>query len=437
MVDINIESVWPKYGLTETPFSTEPLRLFGTLPIQKVFAGREKEIQELGRRINSSRSTRSLIVGEPGVGKTTYGNYVRWLLCRKTPKNSIFVTPPVEIKFQNTWNAQQFLKSTLSAILNANTVFDWKNNGLEINTLKELDQYIVSKKHLGVGVSASVLGSGIGGQYVPTLTLPTDISIEILEDFFIKILREIRDQGKSLVIQYNNLETVENDNLASLLISIRDYLQIDGLHTIFLGPPESISSFEKYPQVRSVFSNPILLDELDVDRVIEILKKRCEALKLEDGQYIPPYEEESINFLHRMLNGNIRFIFMVLNDTITFLANEAPCSIRIKDIQYYGIDQSKKQIDHLSENERKVLFALYEKKELSVTDLSKETKISVQNLSTNELRSLKDKGYIATFKNADDRRYTLVRLSQVTELIIKCSTEKIGDCKDSQTQLKS
>jgi hypothetical protein len=52
-----LDIVWPKYGLRESPYSTSPLRLVGILPIQKVFCGRKEEVDSLKKTIYSSNST--------------------------------------------------------------------------------------------------------------------------------------------------------------------------------------------------------------------------------------------------------------------------------------------------------------------------------------------------------------------------------------------
>ena len=74
---LELEIVWPKYGLKQSPYSTSPMRLLDILPIQKVFCGRKEEVLLLKRIINSTLSTRNLIIEEFGVGKTTFANYVQ------------------------------------------------------------------------------------------------------------------------------------------------------------------------------------------------------------------------------------------------------------------------------------------------------------------------------------------------------------------------
>ena len=386
-MDLNFDfsSIWLKYGLQETPYSTSPLRLFGTLRIEKVFSNREQEIKALGVCISSASSTRTLITGEPGVGKTTFCNYLRWLLCRKDFEQSRFLTTPVELKVQNNWNNKQFLRSSLASIYNANIIFDWKKQGVQIAAFNDLEGYIKATKGKHVGGGAQILGSGGSIDYGGTLTLPDDVSSEVLEDFFLRIIKEINMQGKAVILQYNNLENVETERLANLLKSVREYLQIDGLHTLFLGPSESLSAVEMYPQVHSVFGKTIFLDPLDELQVLEILKKRCEALKVPDGNYIPPYSDDTIKSLYKILNKNIRFVFKILDDVTNRAGENAPCKISLEDIQSYSKEESQKKLENLTDNEKKVLSALLDKNGLSQGELAEITKISSSNLSNKEL----------------------------------------------------
>src|SRR3989344_5268458 len=85
-------SVWAKYGLRESPYSTSPIRILSILPIEKVFCGRTEDVKKLKRIITSKNSTRTLIIGDFGVGKTTFVNYVRWLFAIRPSIESKYLT---------------------------------------------------------------------------------------------------------------------------------------------------------------------------------------------------------------------------------------------------------------------------------------------------------------------------------------------------------
>ena len=420
MEEIIFENIWEKYGLKETPYSTSPLKLVGILPIEKVFANRVKELKELGSRIVSASSTRTLIIGAPGVGKTTFCNYLRWHLCRKERENSKFLTTPVELKVDDNWDNKQFLRSSLAAIYNASIIFNWD----KFKTLSDLEAYIKSTKIKSQQGGGQVAGCGLSIGYGETMTLPNDIPAEILEDFFLRILKEIRSKGKGLILQYNNLENVDVEKLAKLLQSIREYLQIDGLHALFLGPEESLSAVEKYTQVHSVFGKTLLLNNLTDRQVLEVLSKRCESLKLADGRYIAPYQESTVKELYRMLNGNIRLMFKILDDAALAFPKNAPCAITLKEIKIYSKEEAQKSLFNLNDNEKKILVALADKKALNHGDLAEITKIAPQNLSK-YAKDLINRGLVTVRVDEADRRVSIYRLSENTSLILTFSGELV------------
>jgi len=84
--------------------------------------------------------------------------------------------------------------------------------------------------------------------------------------------------------------------------------------------------------VHSVFSKPIILKALPKEKVLEILSKRCDVLKIDGGNYLKPYEDKTVLELYEKLNQNIRFTFKVLEDATLHSEKKAPCQINLLDI---------------------------------------------------------------------------------------------------------
>jgi len=252
----DVKSVWSKYGLRESPFTTIPTRLLSILPIEKVFSGRENETKKLIKILSSSNTTRTLVLGDFGVGKTTFVNYVKWILCLKDKSKREFVTTPLEIKIQPDWDSQKFLLSTLFSIYNASLIFKWEEEGIHLQSLKKIQEYVT------IGTQRTIQGTigGIGGGYSETKSMPSAISPEVYESLLTNLCRELRENGKQLIISYDNMENIDINMLADFFKTIKDYIQIEGLHSIFIGPAKCLSALEKHPQVHSVFSQPIILN---------------------------------------------------------------------------------------------------------------------------------------------------------------------------------
>jgi len=78
---------WRKYNLKENPYFQEPLAISdGKIPMS-AFIGRKKEILNIKKMIEIGEG-RFLIIGDSGVGKTTFVNYVR-----ANAPNKKFFTP--------------------------------------------------------------------------------------------------------------------------------------------------------------------------------------------------------------------------------------------------------------------------------------------------------------------------------------------------------
>jgi len=419
-----LDSVWPRYGLKESPYSTSPMRLLSIMPIQKVFSGRKEEVSLLKRIIRSKNSSRNLVVGEFGVGKTTLANYIRWDLAIKR-ENSPYLTTSAEIKIQPDWNATSFLLSTLSSIYSASIVFDWKTKGIDISSIEKLKEYVSINKIKSYQGNIWVIGGG----YNMNQNNPPMVSPEILESLLQDVCSNLIKQNKQIIIVYDNLENIETGKLGEIFRSIRDYLQIEGLHSLFLGPPSVISALEAHGQVHSVFGRPIILKPLEDKNVLEILEKRCDVLKLEGGRYIKPYEDETIKQIFSKLNSNIRFTFKVLEDATLLFGSVAPCIVTINDIKAVQEKEKTEILSKLTENQLKIVSALLVNPELNLTELCKITKIGVTNL-TMPVRELIDKGLVTEKKDDEDKRIKYIRLSDNSYLKLFWESKKVKGKKD-------
>ncbi|MBI2147848.1 MarR family transcriptional regulator [Candidatus Woesearchaeota archaeon] len=416
----DLKSVWSKYGLRESPFITTPTRLVGILPIDKVFSGRIHEKKKLITILSSSNNTRTVVLGDFGVGKTTFVNYVKWVLCLKNKSKNEFVTNPVEIKIQPEWDANRFLLSTLSAVYNASIIFKWEDDGVKLKSLNKIKEYV------GIGTQRAYQGTVgmIGGGISESKSMPPSISPEVYESLLASLCLDLREEGKQLILSYDNMENIDINKLADFFRSIKDYLQIEGLHSIFIGPPHCLSALEKHQQVHSVFTQPIFLDSLNEENVLEILKKRCEELKFISGNYIPPYEENTVRDVYKRLN-NIRFTFKVLEDTALFTEKEAPCKITINEIQSVQEKEKQEILSKLSVPETKIVIALMDSKNtILIGKLAKLTNIGNTNL-TRPLKDLQEKGLITVKASEEDRRKKYVMLSQNSYLRFFFASEKI------------
>ncbi len=416
MVEIeDFENMWAKYGLRDSPYTTKALSLAGTLDINKLFYGREEELDSIGKRVFSTNNSKTAILGEVGVGKTTFANYLRWLLARKKKIiESKFLTTVEEIKIQENWDMPKFLRETLFSIYNSSKIFKWEEEGIKLNMLRTIGENLGSYYQKIIEFKEDSVKFEKGKNIINS-----DIPSELLQNWFSELCREIRGYNKKLIFHYNNLENMPEERIGRFLMSIKEIIQIEGTHWLFLGPHNIVSAIENTPQIHSIFNEHILLNPLSEKEVLQILKIRCNFLKIEHGDYFQPYDEKTVLELYRRLNGNIRFIFKLLEDTAYSMP--PPCKVTIQEVNYIQEKEKNKIMGSLTSNQQKIISLLIERGEVSMSDLSEGVGILQTNLPK-EIKELQKKALINIRKNEEDKRYTMVRLSQRTSISFAFST---------------
>jgi len=408
------ENIWARYGLKDTPYNTKALSLIGTLEIDKVFFGRKDELKLLGDRIYSNNSTRTAIVGEIGTGKTTFANYLRWKLCRKkTIKESKFLTTINEIKIRGDWTFNKFLRETLFEIYDSSKIFKWEEEGISLEILKTIKNNLDIFKRKNIEISESEIKLGLKGD-----ELKQDISTELLQSWFYKLCEEIKGYNKKLILHYNNLESMSQNELGNLFMSIKEIIQIENTHWLFLGATDILSTIENISQVHSIFNQHIILKSLSEKEIFSILELRCEFLSGEGTKYIKPYDEKIVSELYRKLNGNIRFIFKLFEDTTSYLCHKhsSPCIVNIEQINVIQEKAREEILAELTENQKKIIITLMDNKEMTIGELADKLNIkNPQNLSK-EIQKLKKKTLITIKENPDDKRSKIINLSEKTYL---------------------
>lgn len=105
-------NIWNLYGLKGNPFSTDPLSMYaGELPIEQSFLGRTEEVGKLKKIIYSNKTSRILVYGDIGIGKTSFVNYVKY----EAVKDGYF-TPLGELSLEYNWSPEDFMFNTISMV---------------------------------------------------------------------------------------------------------------------------------------------------------------------------------------------------------------------------------------------------------------------------------------------------------------------------------
>ncbi|MEK6840453.1 MAG: winged helix-turn-helix transcriptional regulator [Nanoarchaeota archaeon] len=391
-----IKNIWELYGVNENPFSTSPILVIGgTIPIES-FVGRKEHIERLSKILGSKGGSRTFVYGDIGIGKTSFANVVRASLLDKG-----FFTHFKEITVQETWNADDFILNTLSAIYA--TLKLLREKPISNNSYKKLESlFEIGKTTVSGGLSIA----GFGGNYrseQATERLPSFS----LHQFFGEIIDEITNQiKKEVVIHYNNLELLPEKKLRQFFDNLRDFFQTKNVHFIFIGNLTAYAILQSVQRFSSILTDtPFHLETLKYEEVKEIIKKRFERLRIsKEYNVISPFTDDCLQVLYKLMDGNIRDILNSLSTAVFHATTERPVILdrnklakTLKDIL------EKRYLSSLTPRAREVLNEIVKHDEITNKALSDKLKIPRSNISS-YIKDLENSGCVyLRRKNGKDK----------------------------------
>ncbi len=369
MSELNI--IWRKYNLKDNPYFIKPLQIGNeNTSISLLFIGREQETNKLINLI-SSGNERIMIVGDAGVGKTSFVNYVR-----SKAIEGLFFSPSTEIEINYAMSCQEFLVATLNSIYRE---IQSKNIILSEKTMQDLESiYNLAK--------------------ITTNDSIERLSFERLSELFKRTIKEVvYPRFKGIILHYDNLDNIENvEEIASLFGEIRDILLTDKVTSIFVGN-KFLPDYIGYKQrVRQIFYfPPIEIKELTYDDIKKIIDERIKYLILKENTTVEaPHTEEALKILFQLYSGNLRNILKSLSAcVIEFGKSNNPIIINEAVLRKTLVEKVKRDfLTDLTQVEKEILFKMLDyDKQITPTEVAKLTKKTVQNISSKYLLKLRQK----------------------------------------------
>lgn len=309
-----VTNIWNPLGIRTSPFFQEALDISeSSLRPINLFVGRKTESDDVIQRIIGADSNRIVISGLPGSGKTSFIQYIKFLLGDQLSYavSSEFCRVPHQ--FSVTALGVELLRSVVRSLRNV----------LPDNKLEKLEGFesarslIEETQRRAWQFNISVLGSGVGGGTNRQPRAPA-FGPEQFQDALAGLSAAAMAEGiPGIVIHLNNLENLDRDTAeASVLFrDARDYFLVPGLHIILGATSDFYSSVvSTYAQVRSVFTPPIRLDPMDFNDVRELLNRRYDFLKIKDMDITPPVTWNLVEEFHQVFQGDLRGMLIALDD---------------------------------------------------------------------------------------------------------------------------
>lgn len=310
---MQLPNLWHLFNLRSSPFFQETLS--DTYPLS-LFVGRQRDSDRLLRGIGSSSSSRQLIEGPPGFGKTTLAQYVKG---RAADAGFLSTVEPVGIG--STESAETFLMSTLRYAYEA-LVTQPEPDVSDREAVQTARQLVRAFRIRDTSASVSVAGFGGGGgrttRYVESgLLSPRIVVPALLQELLDVATSEMRADG--VVLHIDNLENLSDaarEQAGRVMRDIRDVFLTDGLHTLLVGTSEAVSTLiSPHPQLRSMFAMPGPLEPLRPEEFLELLDRRYAFLRLESGEPVtPPVDEEAAQEVYELFHGDLRGVLRALDE---------------------------------------------------------------------------------------------------------------------------
>lgn len=316
---MTLRNVWHLYNLSESPFFQDTLR---TSPNARyplaLFVGREPEAGRLLRGIGSSSSSRQVIQGAPGVGKTTLVQHVKDVVSRER-----ILSYPEPVSVGHADSSETVFVRILSYVYEAllsNGDFTTK----DLESMETARQLVRAFRVRNVGANVSFPGlGGIGGstskQYVHAASAQPSIVVPDL----LRQLRAVATDhvgADGILVHLNNLENLADEDAAHAAAMVRDLrdscLLAEGYHWILVGTTEAMRTIvAAQTQVRSVFAMPKPLMPLSLAEVQELLARRYEYLQLDPKRPVrAPADPVAVAELYALFRGDLRGTFRALDE---------------------------------------------------------------------------------------------------------------------------
>lgn len=416
-------SIWSYFGLASNPFSPDPLPAFGGELSIDSFYGRESELKQINMIINNNPQSRILVNGNIGLGKTTFVNFVR----AKAFQRGYFTTL-AEIGIQYDWDAEAFMGVTLSAIYTSITRIKGIREKFDSNFLKKLDIYFGSYRGSSVGGNIGTAVVSIGGSKGDSYSVPA-LNSFVMKDLLVEIVENLKKAGyKGLIIHYNNLELlhgVGDRNIVKLFNGIRDFLQVDGVHFIFVGDSTVPEILQKVPRVDEIFHGPpILISPFGLEDITKILDKRVDQLKIGSlFSYEKPYSPDAIQILYELFNGNIRAIFKSLTTAMIAVSTSGKLAVLHQPNLAKTLRKiaEERYLNNLNSTDQRILAQILNKKETTNKLIAETLKLKPQNVSAS-ITKLRENNAIRLSRVEGRARY-YVPSPEIKWLLFKVTTD--------------
>lgn len=300
-------SIWNAYGLSTNPFFQEELRSDPAAPYPiALHVGRDAELQLGLRQLGDGRSSRVIVEGAPGIGKTSFVNKLKAEVARA---GMLTHAEPIRVVADST--VLSFVADVLRVLLRIRTA-----GGLDADSFwTRTARLVEGEDTIAGGFTLGPVGVSYQGGRIPA-EAPLGNLYDVMAEAVDRLSRE---NGARVLLHVNNLENLSDadaEHAARLIRDLRDFVMIAGTHWVFVGASGvDHAVFREYEQVSGIFPLPVTLEPLNAAEVAELLRKRYEHLAREGVGVVAPVQPEVAGELYDLFYGDLRSFLRLLSDS--------------------------------------------------------------------------------------------------------------------------
>jgi hypothetical protein len=328
-----ISSPWTPFGLSDDPFfqaALDPAEDSRAIHPISLFVGRTAELQMIGSQVIGASSSRAILTGGPGVGKTSLVNRLKASLASQ---GVLTHTAPVRVVSGMT--PRHFEAEVLRVLLQmrageqAVTPLPAQSTRLGEEQAddevfwRRVGRLIMGEDSVAGGVSLGGFGAQSEAIRIPAEVNNTSLTTEVTE----ACRRLSRNGRRRILLHVNNMENLSSADAsaaASLMQQVRDTLLANFAHWVFVGATGiDRTVFGGSSQVSSIIPLTVSLPPLTPTEVADLLARRYAHLRT-GLRFTPPVEPQVAAALYERFRGDLRGFLNLLALAVQQHAVSAP-----------------------------------------------------------------------------------------------------------------
>lgn len=323
-----MDAFWSRYGLRRNPFFQEPLGDEAPdAELARFFIGRDRDLSRALTQLTHDQQTRVVIVGEAGVGKTTFLNQLLAQVGSGKISWLVPTLPPIDLPAASTH--VDFCLEAMRRVLDCRGRLPNRSRDAKQRLRKvaekaraallpgqDLWEVVTRAVHGATTISPQIGGIGLATQFhapSPSAASWVPLARAALEAI-------VAEADSDIVIAINNAENLARDSGArarEVLRDVRDIFLVPRVHWLLVGTPDLLDRvIVPERQLAGIMQHPLHLAPLGPTEVAALLRRRYERLRAGGRPFVSPVMPEVAADLSRAFVGDLRELLRSLESAV-------------------------------------------------------------------------------------------------------------------------